>query len=48
MNRYWVIIKDERGYPMRVELREDNPFRAFQLAKALYGTRLISENANQF
>lgn len=46
MHTYWVFIRNSSGMPMRVELQAENNFRAFEIAKALYGTQLISEGAN--
>lgn len=46
MHTFWVLIRNSGGAQMRVELQAENPFRAIELAKALYGPNLISEGAN--
>lgn len=44
---YWFFIRDSRGNPIKVTEYAENPFRAYEIAKAKYGSNLISENANQ-
>lgn len=46
MNEYWITIKTPSGGYQRVTLVADNTFAATQLAKALYGNQLVTENAN--
>lgn len=46
MHTFWVLIRNSSGAPMRVELYAENPFRAIETAKAMYGSNLISEGAN--
>lgn len=48
MNTYWVLVKykDEPGAGYgRMYVTAENPFQAIQMAKAMYGTLLISESA---
>ena len=48
MNQYWVLVKykNEPGSGFgRVVLNADNPYQASQMARAMYGTLLISEAA---
>ncbi len=44
MHTYKVWIKNSVGAPMLVTVQAENTFRALELAKALYGPNLISEN----
>lgn len=46
MNKYWVLVRNAGGAPMRVELLAKTNYEAIQIAKSLYGTQLISEGAN--
>lgn len=48
MNQYWVLVKlkDEPGAgATRQIVSASNPYAATQMAKALYGRLLITENA---
>jgi hypothetical protein len=45
MRTFWVIVRNSSGMPMQVTLQAENPYRAMELAKALYGSSLISEGA---
>jgi hypothetical protein len=45
MRTFWVIVRNSSGSPMRVTLQAENPFKAIELAKILYGSSLISEGA---
>lgn len=47
MYNYWILIRDSRGNPLRVTIQASNPIAAIQQARALYGSNLISEGANQ-
>ena len=46
MHEYWVFIRNSSGTPMRVTLFAENNFRAIEIAKAMYGSSLMSEGAN--
>jgi hypothetical protein len=48
MRTFWFIVRNSSGSPMRVTLQAENPYRAFELAKSLYGSSLISEGAGTF
>ena len=46
MHTFWVLIRDSRGHPMTVNVQAENNYRAMEIARALYGSQLISEGAN--
>jgi len=46
MHTYWILVRTEGGGIMRIEFNSTDPFRATQQARALYGSKLITENAN--
>ena len=46
MHEYWIMIRNSAGAPIRVTVRADTNYRAIEVAKALYGSQLISEGAN--
>ena len=49
MHQYWVLVKykNEPGAGFgRVVINADNQYQAIQMAKAQYGSLLISESAN--
>jgi len=45
MRTFWVIVRNSSGSPMQVTLQAENPWKAMELAKLLYGSALISEGA---
>ena len=46
MYNYWILIRDSKGYPIKVTIQASNPYIAIQQARAMYGSDLISEGAN--
>ena len=46
MHTWWLLIRNDFGSPMRVTVQADNAYLAYQQARAIYGDRLITENAN--
>jgi hypothetical protein len=46
MNTYWILIRNSAGAPIRVTLQASDSYRAIELARAMYGSQLISEGAN--
>lgn len=47
MYKYWFLIRDTRGAPIKVYEFADNPFLAYEIAKAKYGNNLLTESANR-
>jgi hypothetical protein len=47
MHTWWLLIRNAAGAPMRVTVQADNAYLAFQQARAMYGDKLITENANR-
>jgi hypothetical protein len=45
MHTYWVLIRQASGTPMRVTVMAENNYKAMEVARALYGPQLLSENA---
>jgi hypothetical protein len=46
MNKFWVLIRNSAGAPMKVNVFAENAYKAIEVARALYGKSLISEGAN--
>lgn len=46
MTTYWALVRTVVGGFMRVTVQADNPYNAYQMLKAMYGDRLISEHAS--
>lgn len=46
MNEYWIWIRNSAGAPIRVTVTASDNYRAIELARAMYGSQLISESAN--
>jgi hypothetical protein len=46
MHTYWIFVRNESGTAMKIEIQGRDNYQAIQLAKALYGSRLLSESAN--
>ncbi len=46
MYEYWIMIRNDAGAPMRVTVFADTNYQAIQVARAMYGSQLISESAN--
>jgi|FreactTroBogLake_1042271.scaffolds.fasta_scaffold01907_7 hypothetical protein len=46
MHTYWILVRNDAGTNIRVEIQANNNYEAIQLAKALYGPKLYSESAN--
>ena len=47
MVTWWFLIRNDRGYPMKVTVQASDPYSALQQARAMYGEQnMISSNAN--
>jgi hypothetical protein len=46
MYSYWMLIRNDAGGTQRITIQADNPYQAYQMAKAIYGSQMISESAN--
>lgn len=46
MKTYWFFVRTVPGSFIRVTLQADNPYNAYQMAKAMYKDQLISEFAS--
>lgn len=46
MREYWVMIRNDAGAPLRVSVFANTNYDAIQVARAMYGSQLISESAN--
>lgn len=46
MFTWWFMIADSNGYPMKVYIQAPDAYRALEQARAMYGTRLLTEAAN--
>jgi len=45
MYTYWALVETVHGGFMRVTVQADNPYNAYQMLKAMYGSKLLSESA---
>lgn len=45
MNTYWALVQTVAGGFMRVTVRADNPYNAYQMMQSMYGSKLLSESA---
>jgi hypothetical protein len=46
VNEYWIWIRNSSGAPIRTTVFAENNYKAIELARAMYGSQLISESAN--
>jgi hypothetical protein len=46
INTYWALVRTVPGAFIRVTIQADNPYNAFQMLKAMYGSQLISDFAS--
>jgi hypothetical protein len=46
MNSYWALVRTVPGAFIKVTIQADNPYNAYQMLKAMYGTQLISAFAS--
>ena len=46
MRTWWVFVRTDGGGFMKALVYADNSWTAYQNAKALYGSALMSDNAN--
>lgn len=46
MNTYFAFVRTVPGAFIRVTINADNPYNAYQMLKAMYGSQLISEFAS--
>lgn len=45
MNSYWALVRTVVGGFIRVTVQASDPYSAYQMLKAQYGDKLISESA---
>lgn len=45
MNTYWANVRTVPGAFIRVTIQADNPYNAYQMLKAMYGSQLMSDSA---
>ena len=46
INTYWALVRTVPGAFIRVTIQADNPYNAYQMMKAMYGSQLISDFAS--
>ena len=46
MYNYWMLVRNDSGGTMRITIQAPNPHQAYQMARAMYGSSMISESAN--
>lgn len=47
MHTWWLLIRNSAGAPMRITVQATDSYQAYQQARAIYGDKLITENANK-
>ena len=47
MNTYWALVRTVPGAFIKVTVTAENPYSAYQILKATYGSQLISDFASQ-
>ncbi len=45
VHTWWFIIRDSNDYPIKVTLQARDAYTAMEMARGMYGDRLISEHA---
>lgn len=46
MNTYWAFVRTVPGAFIKVTMQAPDPYSAYQMMKAMYGSQLISDFAS--